>query len=170
MSKGKQRMPNPNRNQRYEKIQDDIRAEILFRCLIMNEPLRPICKELGINFSSAKNVVQVYKKEGRLNKKTSRLKRTANGELVERIDEISHQTIEELKKKLCPIKVVKNDISGDILLERNDEIYIPMSGRTGYDCIKIKHDLPSYLEKFTDDNFEEVLKIAERDLEKLQNH
>ena len=45
-----------------------------------------------------------------------------------------------------------------------------MSGRTGYDCIKIKHDLPSYLEKFTDDNFEEVLKIAERDLEKLQNH
>lgn len=65
--------------------------------------------------------------------------------------------------------MVKNDISGDILLERNDEIYIPMSGRTGYDCIKIKHDVPSYLEKFTPDDFEEVFKIAERDLEKLQN-
>ena len=63
-----------------------MRAEILFRCMIMNEPLKPLCKELSINFSSAKNVIQVYKKEGRLNKKTSRLKRTENGELVERMD------------------------------------------------------------------------------------
>ena len=52
----------------------------------MNEPLKALCKELNINFSSAKNVIQVYKKEGRLNKKTSRLKRTEKGELVERMD------------------------------------------------------------------------------------
>lgn len=54
--------------------------------MVMNEPLKALCKELSINFSSAKNVIQVYKKEGRLNKKTSRLKRTEKGELVERMD------------------------------------------------------------------------------------
>lgn len=38
----------------------------------MNTPLKAVCAKHGINFSSAKNVIQIFKKEGRLEKKQSR--------------------------------------------------------------------------------------------------
>lgn len=37
--------------------------------MVMNTPLKSVCAQLNINFSSAKNVVQIFKKEGRLEKK-----------------------------------------------------------------------------------------------------
>ena len=44
--------------------------------MIMNKPLKTVCEQLDINFSSAKNVIQIYKKEGRLEKKIQREKRS----------------------------------------------------------------------------------------------
>jgi hypothetical protein len=35
----------------------------------MNNPLKAICEKHKINFSSAKNVIQIFRKEGRLEKK-----------------------------------------------------------------------------------------------------
>lgn len=38
----------------------------------MNNSLKAVCEKHNINFSSAKNVIQIYKKEGRLEKKVVR--------------------------------------------------------------------------------------------------
>lgn len=38
----------------------------------MNYPLKAVCERYHINFSSAKNVIQIYKKEGRMEKKIVR--------------------------------------------------------------------------------------------------
>ena len=81
--------------------------------MIMHQPLRQTSKELGINFSSAKNVIQVYKKEGRLNKKTSRLKRASDGQLIDKFGEINGKDLEDLKKKICPVKIQIGSIDDD---------------------------------------------------------
>lgn len=46
-----------------------MRRLIVFEVMVMNESLKSVCDRYGINFSSAKNVIQIYKKEGRLEKK-----------------------------------------------------------------------------------------------------
>lgn len=42
----------------------------------MNNSLKSVCEKHNINFSSAKNVIQIYKKEGRLEKKVHRIRKT----------------------------------------------------------------------------------------------
>jgi transposase len=42
----------------------------------MQNSLRKVCERLNINFSSAKNVIQIYKKEGRLEKKVTRQRKS----------------------------------------------------------------------------------------------
>jgi hypothetical protein len=37
--------------------------------MVMNNSLKTVCEKHNINFSSAKNVIQIFKKEGRLEKK-----------------------------------------------------------------------------------------------------
>lgn len=51
------------------KIDDELRRILIFEVMIMNTPLKAVCAKHGINFSSAKNVIQIFKKEGRLEKK-----------------------------------------------------------------------------------------------------
>ena len=41
----------------------------------MNNSLKSVCEKHNINFSSAKNVIQIYKKEGRLEKKSIRIRK-----------------------------------------------------------------------------------------------
>ena len=41
----------------------------------MNNSLKTVCENHNINFSSAKNVIQIYKKEGRLEKKVVRCRK-----------------------------------------------------------------------------------------------
>ena len=43
--------------------------------MIMNNPLKSVCEKHNINFSSAKNVVQIFKKEGRMEKKVMRTRK-----------------------------------------------------------------------------------------------
>lgn len=57
------------RRSKYEKIDDDKRRLIIFEVMIMNNSLKKVCENHNINFSSAKNVIQIFKKEGRLEKK-----------------------------------------------------------------------------------------------------
>jgi hypothetical protein len=40
--------------------------------MVMNNSLKTVCEKHNINFSSAKNVIQIFKKEGRLEKKVQR--------------------------------------------------------------------------------------------------
>ena len=59
------------------KIDDDMRRIIVFEVMVMKESLKNVCDRYGINFSSAKNVIQIYKKEGRLEKKIVKARKNA---------------------------------------------------------------------------------------------
>jgi hypothetical protein len=60
---------------KYFKIEDDLRRVIIFEVIVMNNSLKTVCEKHNINFSSAKNVIQIYKKEGRLEKKSIRIRK-----------------------------------------------------------------------------------------------
>jgi hypothetical protein len=63
------------RKKNYEKIDDDMRKKIIFEVTVLGNKLKTICEKLNINVSSAKNVLAIYKKEGRIEKKKYRVKR-----------------------------------------------------------------------------------------------
>ena len=52
-----------------------MRRVIIFEVIVMKNSLKEVCMKHNINFSSAKNVLQIYRKEGRLEKKTSRIRK-----------------------------------------------------------------------------------------------
>lgn len=55
-----------------------MRRIILFEVIVMNDSLKSVCDRYDINFSSAKNVIQIFKKEGRLEKKQQRARKQKN--------------------------------------------------------------------------------------------
>lgn len=79
----------------------------------MNNSLKAVCDKHNINFSSAKNVIQIYKKEGRLEKKVVRCRKNKAGDGSKCDPEMEHE--EEVtcekgmeaesteKKSLCSI-------------------------------------------------------------------
>uniref|UniRef100_A0A7S3KU85 Uncharacterized protein n=1 Tax=Euplotes crassus TaxID=5936 RepID=A0A7S3KU85_EUPCR len=71
------------RKKTYAKINDDIRKEIILRVTLQGQKLKSVCEQLNINVSSAKNVLAIYKKEGRIEKKKYRAKRRRNTESSE---------------------------------------------------------------------------------------
>lgn len=54
--------------------------KIIFEVTVLGNKLKTICEKLNINVSSAKNVLAIYKKEGRIEKKKYRVKRRKTGE------------------------------------------------------------------------------------------
>ncbi|CDW72539.1 UNKNOWN [Stylonychia lemnae] len=77
---------NRKRQTQYLKIDDNMRRTIVFEVMVMKESLKSVCERYGVNFSSAKNVIQIYRKEGRLEKKIQKSRKAgahrgkANGE------------------------------------------------------------------------------------------
>jgi len=67
------------RQTHYLKIDDDMRRIIVFEVMVMKESLKNVCDRYGINFSSAKNVIQIFKKEGRLEKKIIKARKQGGG-------------------------------------------------------------------------------------------
>ena len=55
-----------------------MRRTIVFEVTVMKESLKDVCDRYRINFSSAKNVIQIYKKEGRLEKKVVKTRKYGN--------------------------------------------------------------------------------------------
>ena len=62
------------RSKRYAKIDDEFRKIIIFEVIHLGSSVRAVSEKLGINVSSAKNVISIYKKEGRIEKKKNRFK------------------------------------------------------------------------------------------------
>ena len=60
------------RSKRYAKIDDEFRKIIIFEVIHLGSSVRAVSEKLGINVSSAKNVISIYKKEGRIEKKKNR--------------------------------------------------------------------------------------------------
>jgi hypothetical protein len=54
----------------YQKIDDDIRLQLLEAVKTKRETLKSASKRLGINYSSAKSILHTYRKEGRILKKS----------------------------------------------------------------------------------------------------
>ncbi|CAD8056512.1 unnamed protein product [Paramecium sonneborni] len=64
-----------NRPSRYQKVDETIRQQIIDQACNKGQPLRQIAHNLGIKYSTAKAIVQVYQNEGRIGKKRTRDKR-----------------------------------------------------------------------------------------------
>ena len=62
------------RSKRYAKIDDESRKAIIFEVIHLGSSVRAVSHKLGVNMSSAKNVISIYKKEGRIEKKKNRFK------------------------------------------------------------------------------------------------
>ena len=61
--KKKQSYPQKKRTQ-YKWISNHQKRDLIFRAIYLNENLKEICKDLGINFMTGRNLVQHYKKTG----------------------------------------------------------------------------------------------------------
>lgn len=72
-------IPLGQRKAKYLRIDDDKRRIILFEVMVMKTSLKTVCLKHDINFSSAKNVIQIFKKEGRLVKKVHRVRKSKIG-------------------------------------------------------------------------------------------
>jgi hypothetical protein len=57
---------------KYCKIDNEKRRTLIYEVTVMKNSLKNVCLRHNINFSSAKNVLQIYRKEGRLEKKMFR--------------------------------------------------------------------------------------------------
>ncbi|CAK88194.1 unnamed protein product (macronuclear) [Paramecium tetraurelia] len=64
-----------NRPSQYQKVDENIRQQIIDQACNKGQPLRQISQQLGIKYSTAKAIVQVYQNEGRIGKKRNRDKR-----------------------------------------------------------------------------------------------
>ncbi|CAD8059435.1 unnamed protein product [Paramecium sonneborni] len=64
-----------NRPSHYQKVDETIRQQIIDQACNKGQPLRQIAQNLGIKYSTAKAIVQVYQSEGRIGKKRTRDKR-----------------------------------------------------------------------------------------------
>ncbi|CAD8061330.1 unnamed protein product [Paramecium sonneborni] len=89
-----------NRPQQYQKVNANLRQQIIDQACVKGQPLRQIAQTLGIKYSTAKAIVQVYQSEGRIGKKRTRDKRIYQ-ELETYILIVNKQTgnIEKLKHR-----------------------------------------------------------------------
>lgn len=55
-----------------------MRKAIIFEVMVLGSTVKAVSEKYGLNVSSAKNVLSIYKKEGRIEKKKQRMKRSTN--------------------------------------------------------------------------------------------
>eukprot|EP00347_Sterkiella_histriomuscorum_P002044 403369689 len=116
------------RRTKYLKIDDEKRRIIIFEVMIMNNPLKAVCEKHNINFSSAKNVVQIFKKEGRLEKKVVRARKTKRkGESKDDPDQSEENelpTTTDIKSNPTSLNLItKNNGPGILLKLMDDDTY-----------------------------------------------
>lgn len=93
------------RKKNYEKINDEIRKKIIFEVTVLGNKLKTICDKLNINVSSAKNVLAIYKKEGRIEKKKYRVKRRKTGEDQESAPETNNNSSVKTNSNIQPTNI-----------------------------------------------------------------
>ena len=98
------------------KINDDIRKKIIYEVTVLGNKLKTVCDQLHINVSSAKNVLAIYRKEGRIEKKKFRVKRR---KIAEQAEELVSQNQNQIwghisrneKSGISPIDIPTNHAS-----------------------------------------------------------
>jgi len=68
-----------SKREKYNVIANDVRLELIDCVINKGEKIKRAAARLGINYSSAKSIFQVYKKEGRSDKKSSKRNKTKQG-------------------------------------------------------------------------------------------
>ncbi len=72
-----------------------MRRTIVFEVMIMRETLKNVCDRYSINFSSAKNVIQIYRKEGRLEKKVQKNRKSNRARKANASDDSDEDGLDE---------------------------------------------------------------------------
>ncbi len=54
----------PKKRLQYKWLTDEQKRDLIFRAMYLNENVRAVCRDLGINFLTGRNLVQKYKKTG----------------------------------------------------------------------------------------------------------
>ncbi|CAD8111599.1 unnamed protein product [Paramecium sonneborni] len=67
-------------SKKYAIIDQSIRVKLLHRILSKQSTIKDAAKEFGVNFSTAKAILQTYRKEGRIGKKKTRERNKNNKE------------------------------------------------------------------------------------------
>jgi transposase len=62
------------RRSSYNKINEEVRMEIIERILRNGESIKEVSTEMGVNISTCKAILKVYQEEGRVGKKKQRNK------------------------------------------------------------------------------------------------
>eukprot|EP00357_Protocruzia_adherens_P002163 CAMPEP_0114973070 /NCGR_PEP_ID=MMETSP0216-20121206/750_1 /TAXON_ID=223996 /ORGANISM="Protocruzia adherens, Strain Boccale" /LENGTH=558 /DNA_ID=CAMNT_0002333521 /DNA_START=480 /DNA_END=2156 /DNA_ORIENTATION=+ len=73
------RLQSKQRKEKYSVTDNDTRMELITLIERKNLTIKKAAEQLGLNYSTAKSVVQMYKKEGRILKKSIRKKRSLKG-------------------------------------------------------------------------------------------
>jgi hypothetical protein len=48
----------------YHRVSDDMKRDLVFRVMYLNESIRDVCDEISCNFLTGRNLIQRYKKTG----------------------------------------------------------------------------------------------------------
>ncbi len=48
----------------YNRISDDMKRDLVFRVMYLNENIRDVCQDISCNFLTGRNLIQKYKKTG----------------------------------------------------------------------------------------------------------
>jgi len=107
------------RKKKYKIITNKMREELIDAIENQNEKIKDAAKRLHMNYSSAKSILQVYKKEGRLNKKGFRRKSNPRQEFSEdedgeeEDDEEVFEKVEFVKQESSPLASNKTITASD---------------------------------------------------------
>ena len=64
------------KKKKYNQITDPVRQALVYEVFVRSRKVKDVCRDLQINVSSAKNVLAIFKKEGRIEKKKNRQRRS----------------------------------------------------------------------------------------------
>ena len=115
------------RRTKYFKINDEIRRIIIFEVIVMNNSLKTVCEIQNINFSSAKNVIQIFKKEGRLEKKVMRARKNKKKSESKSDSDLSDDESQPEKVNNNNKESTNNNSSCPIMLHYNEDDTLDLS-------------------------------------------
>ncbi|CAD8119366.1 unnamed protein product [Paramecium sonneborni] len=92
-------------NKKYAIIDQDVRIQLLRRILSKESTIKEAAKEFGINFSTAKAILQTYRKEGRVGKKKTRDRNKSKQDLGDYNQTRKIQSMYNLEQPMMQIKV-----------------------------------------------------------------
>ena len=60
----KQTPPKSKKRPQYHRVSDEMKRDLVFRVMYLNESVRDVCEDISCNFLTGRNLIQKYKKTG----------------------------------------------------------------------------------------------------------